>query len=322
MEFKDYYDILGVSPSASPEAIKKAYRELARKLHPDVNKEVGAEALFKDLGEAYDVLQDPQKRARYDQYGAAWKAAQDVAGTGDVHFGPAYEAGEFGSFFDILEHLFGASGGVASGFASENEFAEVYPSSHRGFRWDAGRKGLDQDATIRLTLEEAAKGVLKQITKLDPDTGKRSTYAVTMPPGLELGERIRMAGQGSPGYGAGPAGDLYLRVEIEPHERFCLDGRDLSTTVDIEPWQAALGGESIVKTLVDRVRVRVPRRTSSGDVLRVRERGYPAARGPGDLYVTFRIVTPAKLSTEQERLYKELQMDSDDQIDTRERSYE
>ena len=316
MEFKDYYAILGVSRTATQTAIKKAYRDLARKLHPDINKEAGAEVRFKDLGEAYDVLKDPDKRTRYDRYGTAWKAAQDTPGSGNAHFDQTFDGSQFGSFFDILEHLFGSSRFGASSSAFGSGFAagvtgSDWKSDNRDFRWGGRGGGLDQEATIRLTLEEAAAGGVKQLTKVDPDTGNRSFYTVTIPAGLEPGKRIRMAGQGGPASGVQAPGDLYLRIEIAAHKHFRLEGRDLYATVNLEPWQAALGDRMIVETLIDRIRVRVPQGTSSGDVVRVRGKGYPAHLGTGDLYITFRIVTPATLTKMQERQYQALRRESE-----------
>ncbi len=309
MDFKDYYTILGLPKTATQEEIRKTYRDLARRYHPDVSKEKDAEARFKDIGEAYHVLKDPEKRARYDRYGDAWQARHERGG-GGVQFGEGFNAAEFGSFFDILEHLFGREAHFSnSGF---EEFAQPMSTYHGSFdsggtfSW-TGRRGEDQESTIQVTLEEAALGGQKQVTKVDPRTGHRTTYTVKIPAGTRHGERIRMTGQGGKGIGSMAPGDLYLRVQVVPSEHLRLEGCDLFATASIEPWQAALGGEVIVETLVDRVRIRVPEGTSSGDVVRVRGKGFPASGCTGDLYVEFRIVMQKTLSAQERELYEGLE---------------
>lgn len=321
MDFKDYYATLGVKKDASQEEIQKAYRKLARKYHPDVNKEPGAEAKFKEIGEAYEVLKDADKRKKYDQFGSAWKARQggggpppgwenirwDVGGPGGgggFDFGDMGGMGGFGGaegFSSFFEMLFGRGAGG--------------PGRGAGFGGRAGRpggggpftaQGSDAEAQLALSLEEAANGVAREITLTD-GTGERKTLSVKIPAGVKPGQRIRLSGQGGPGLGGGAAGDLYLKVEIEPHPRFRLDGTDLHTTLAVSPWEAALGSEAEVPTLNGGVRVRIPPASSSGRKIRLRGKGFPAGGGErGDLYAEIRIVLPEELSGRERELFQQL----------------
>ena len=320
MEFKDYYAILGVSKDASREEIQRAYRKLARKYHPDINRGPEAEAKFKEIGEANEVLKDPEKRKRYDRYGAAWKQAQAHGGAGgvppgwqEVHFdfggpggGVKFEGADFGgmggmggegfsSFFDML---FGSGGGPGAGAGPRG--------SGRGTAGFA-RRGADVEAEITLPLREAAHGGRREITLADPATGQRNTYAVTLPKGMRPGQRIRLAGKGGSGSSGGPSGDLLLRVAVAPDPRFKLVGSDLYTTVPVAPWEAALGGEATLETLDGPVRVKIPRGSSSGKKIRLRGRGFPAKDGSaGDLYAELAIAVPETLSPREEELFREL----------------
>ena len=320
MDFKDYYEILGVSRTASQKDIKKAYRKLARTYHPDVNKESGAEEKFKEVGEAHDVLKDPEKRAKYDQYGAAWKAVQEgrtppgfegarfdfgPGGFGGASFG---EVEGFGSFYDVLEHLFGAAGRQAHA-GGRRSAGGMHFGGMGGHGWSA--QGADQEARLRLTLEEAAQGGKRRITLADPETGKGRTYAVTIPAGIRPRQRIRLARQGGKGVGGGQAGDLYLEVEIAPHSDFRLEGKDLHTALPVAPWEAALGRRVTMKTLDGTVRVKVPAGSSSGRKIRLRGKGFPASDGAGDLYAEIRVVVPEKLSSEERELFEKLAEVSD-----------
>ena len=318
MEFKDYYQILGVSRDASQKDIRKAYRKLAQKYHPDRSKEPGAEDRFKEIGEAHDVLKDPEKRVKYDRYGAAWKAAaqgQSPPGFEGVHFdfGPGgfggFQPGEgqqFGSFYDILEHMFGGAGrrtytggrrpGGMDGFGRSGGMG--------GFEWSSA--GSDHEARLRLQLKEAAEGGKRRLTLADPDTGSARTFMVNIPKGILSGQRIRLAGQGGKGMGGAQAGDLYLSVDIEAHPHFRLEGRDLHTSLQVTPWEAALGARVTMGTLDGSVRVKVPEGSSSGRKIRLRGKGYPGPDGPGDLYAEIQVVIPEKLSAEERELFEKL----------------
>ena len=309
MEYKDYYATLGVSKDASQEHIQRAYRKLARKYHPDVNKEPGAEEKFKEVGEAYEVLKDPDKRAKYDRYGTAWKAAQQSGGTPppgyeDVWFDLGSEAGEpfsdFSGFSSFFEQLFGAGRGRGAAWGSPG-------AGRRGGQWDWAMPGADQEARLSLSLEEAARGGQREISLTDPHTGQTKTYMVTIPKGIRPGQRLRLTGKGGQGSGGGRAGDLYLIIELLPHATFRLEDSDLHTTLSVSPWEAALGAEIRVPTLEGAVNVKVPPGSSSGRKIRLKGKGFPGARGgTGDLYADIRVVVPSHLSAEERQLFEEL----------------
>ncbi len=321
MEYKDYYETLSVARDASQQDIQKAYRKLARKYHPDVSKVPDAETKFKEIGEAYEVLKDPEKRKKYDQFGQAWKQARQTGapppgwegvefdfgqGGGGFRFeggGPGF--GDASGFSDFFEMLFGQAGmggfrGAGAGFGGR-------PAGR-----PPARRGADQEASISLSLEEAARGGRRELTLTDPTSGGSKTLAVKIPPGVKPGGKIRLAGQGLPGAGGGPAGDLYLRVEVLPHPRLQLEGTNLLAVVPIAPWEAALGGEAEVPTLNGTARVKIPAGTSSGRRIRLRGKGFPRRKGEaGDLYAEFRIVVPEELTSEERELYEKLQEASD-----------
>lgn len=311
MEFKDYYGILGVARNASRDEIRKAYRKLARQHHPDVNKSPDAEIRFKEINEAHEVLKDPEKRAKYDQYGAAWQDVQQ-GGTPPPDFeeffvrfsgrpGAARESETFGGegFSSFFEHLFGGGVDPRSGW------------SGRGFRQSRTHRGGDIEATISLTLEEAASGGRRNVSIPDFSTGKSKTYAVNIPAGMRPGRRIRLAGQGRPGSGNGKPGDLYLVVDILPHSRFQLEGNDLQTRLPVSPWVAALGGEVPLRTLDGTVKVKVPSGSSTGRKIRLRKKGFPDSEEPGDLYAEIEIEVPEKLSSGEKELFEKLAKVSD-----------
>ncbi|MEM7052260.1 MAG: DnaJ C-terminal domain-containing protein [Acidobacteriota bacterium] len=306
MEFKDYYATLGVSKTASADEIQKAYRKLARKYHPDINKEAAAEARFKDIGEAYEVLKDPEKRQRYDNFGADWsRTGQGPTGNPP----PGWE-----HIFDLGGQGFGfggaTSGGAAAGdFSSffESLFGSAGPRSRRA----AGRpgKGRDVEASLSLSLEEAARGGAREVTLRDPQTGARQTLSVNLPAGVKPGQRVRLAGKGDPGAGGGPAGDLLLKVQVPPHARFRLDGNHLHTTVEVTPWEAALGAPVEISTLDSKVRVKIPRGSSSGRKIRLAGKGFPSKNGTaGDLFAELSIVVPNadELTEKEAELLEEL----------------
>lgn len=303
VKFKDYYEILGVPRTATQEEIQRAYRKLARKYHPDVNKEPGAEERFKEINEAYEVLKDPEKRKRYDQLGANWKAGQDFTPPPgwDVHFDFGPETGK--GFEDVI-FGFGGRGG-SGGFSDffEMLFGKARQAGGRtsGFTWV--RDGADQEAIIRISLEDAYYGAQKVVTL--PQGQK--TYEVKIPAGILPGQKIRLAGQGEPGIGGGRSGDLYLKVEIEPHPVYRLEGRDLYMNLPVTPWEAALGGNVTVDTIGGTVTIRIPPGTQSGQKLRLRGKGMPNPKGSsGDLYAVVQIMVPKSLSDEERELFEKL----------------
>jgi curved DNA-binding protein len=292
---RDFYEILGVRRDASADEIRRAYRKLAREHHPDVSKEPGAEERFKQISEAYDVLSDPEKREKYDRFGAAWRQAGDgaagpgfggfdsQAGFGDVRV--EFGDGDFGDFGDFVESIFGGRRGARrAGFG------------------DFAARGADHEAVLELSLEEAARGGRRSIS-----LGDGRSYDVNIPAGVRDGQRIRLAGEGGQGIGGGPSGDLFLRVRIKPHPRFRLDGRDLYVDVPVTPWEAALGADVEVPTLDGTARVRVPAGSSSGRRLRLRGEGFPGAGGGhGDLYATVKIMVPKRLNARERELFQQL----------------
>ncbi len=313
MEYKDYYETLGVKRDATQEEIQKAYRKLARKLHPDVNKDPKAEARFKEIGEANEVLKDPEKRKKYDQYGSAWKTAQqtgtpppgwegfDFSGGG---FGGGFGGGGegFSSFFDML---FGGGGpgrgGMRGGWTSQGSPGGAF-----------GRDGESAEVALEITLEEALEGGSRELQLTDPRTGRSRSVSVKIPKGIRAGQKIRLAGQGSPGVGKGQAGNLFLRIELQPHSRFQVDGSNLTVAVPLAPWEAALGAEAEVETLDGTVRLRVPPGTSSGRKVRLRGKGLPQPGSDrGDLYAEFKIVMPDSLSERERSLFEQLANESE-----------
>jgi curved DNA-binding protein len=285
---RDYYELLGVGRDAEAEEIRRAYRKLARRYHPDVNKDEGAEERFKEISEAYDVLSDPDKRARYDRLGANWRqapppGADDFGGFGGAGGGFGDVRVEFGDgdFEDLFGSFFGGRTGRRSGFTA---------------------RGSDHEAVLELSLEEAARGGQRTIA-----LGDGRSYEINVPAGVRDGQRIRLAGEGGQGAGGGPSGDLFLRVQLRPHHRFRLDGRDLHVTVPVAPWEAALGAVVEVPTLEGTAKVKVPAGSSSGRRLRLRGQGFPGPRGGhGDLYATVQVMVPRHLSDRERELFEQL----------------
>ena len=313
LEYRDYYGTLGVDKGATAEEIQKAYRKLARKYHPDINKSSEAENRFKEINEAHEVLKDPDKRAKYDRFGSAWKQAQRT-GTPPTDFEDLFSQFGFGSaaggsqrvefdfggsgFSSFFETLFGGRRGGAEGFG----FAGGAPH--------APPPAADHEARISLTIEEAGRGGKREISLTDPETGKRRTLRVTIPKGIRPGQKIRLAGQGGQRQ-SGRRGDLYLTVEILPHPRFELDGADLKTEIPITPWEATLGGQATLSTLEGEVTVKIPPGTSSGRRIRLRGKGFPSAAGEfGDLLAEFRIVVPKEATEDERELFEKLAQSS------------
>ena len=288
MQFKDYYDILGVKPEASDAEIKSAYRKLARKFHPDVSKESAAEEKFKAANEAYEALKDPAKRRAYDQLRASgYKPGDDFHPP--PHFGDganfnAADLGGEGDFSDFFESLFGRGG-------------------PRGGRSSGPRRGRDVQARIEIPLQTAYSGSRERFTLRDG--GAERTLEVKIPAGILPGQQIRLAGQGSPGSQNAPAGDLLLEVGIRDDEHFRLDGRDVHLTLPVAPWEAALGASVTVPTLGGHVELKIPAGSGSGKRMRLRGRGMPG-RTPGDQFVTLEIQTPAAETEAQRKLYEQM----------------
>ncbi len=321
MDYKDYYGILGVDRGASHDDVQRAYRKLARKYHPDINKTAEADKKFRDINEAYEVLKDSDKRAKYDRFGSAWKQAQRTGapppGFEDIFsqfgfggpggFGGAAGFGgqgtriEFDSrsgspFSSFFETLFGGMGGTGGGF--------------RGVDTSARGVGLDHEAKIVLSLEEAGRGGKREIQLSDPATGKKRKLRVTIPKGIRPGQKIRLAGQG--GNRGGRRGDLYLTVDLLPHPNFTLDGANLQTVLPVTPWEAALGGQATLQTLDGTVTLKVPAGSSSGRRIRLRGKGFPAANGGfGDLLAEIRVMVPETLTDRQRQLFEQLKEASD-----------
>lgn len=309
MKYQDYYESLEVPRSASQEDIKKSYRKLARKYHPDVNKQSGAEEKFKRISEAYEVLQDPEKRKRYDALGANWQAGQEFRPP------PGYEGMKFNfgggsaegmaGFSDFFESLFGGAKG--SGFAgAENIFDSL--SGFSGGRSRPDHSGQSHEAEITISLEDAFLGANKTIT-LTTQNGdlSRKSYQVKIPPGSIEGTTIRLAGQGSPGVGAGKSGDLLLKVHVAPHSRFRVDGRDLIAFTAITPWEACLGSQIDVPLLDGRIKLKIPAGSQNGNRLRLKGKGFPKKDGePGDCYVELQIVVPTSLNENERELMQKL----------------
>jgi len=300
MEFKDYYAALGVARDAGADEIKRAYRQMARKYHPDVSKEADAEERFKQIAEAYEVLKDPEKRAAYDSAGQRWQQR----GTGhepppDWNTGFEFRGSDFGDaetdHSDFFEALFGRQARAAA----------------QARRTRAAR-GEDHHARMAVTVEDAYRGATRAFTlrmpALDADGNvhwQERQLEVKIPKGVRAGQHLRLAGQGSPGHGNAPAGDLYLELEFEPHPLYTVDGRDISVTLPVAPWEAALGASVRAPTPDGEVELTVPRGSAGGRKLRVRGRGIPA-KPPGDLYFVLQIVVPPAGTPEIEQAYRTL----------------
>jgi curved DNA-binding protein len=290
VQYKDYYDTLGVSKTASQDEIRKAFRKLARKYHPDVAKDKkAAEAKFKEINEAYEVLGDAGKRAKYDQLGADWDRQPQRPPAGGFG-GGGFNPGEFGGtgFSDFFEQFFGGRAGRGRGAKGHGFFGEQ-PET----------RGGDIEADLMVTLEEALHGTRKKISFRRQDSPKAETYEVKIPKGVREGQRIRLAGQGSVGTRKELSGDLYLVVRLAQHPDYRVDGDDLVHELELFPWQAVLGTEVNVPTPDGPVRLKIPPGTQNGQKLRLRGRGL--VTGPdkrGDFYVQIEIVVPKAVTDE------------------------
>ncbi|MFA7240860.1 MAG: DnaJ C-terminal domain-containing protein [Sulfuricellaceae bacterium] len=286
MEFKDYYKIMGVARDATQDEIKRAYRQMARKYHPDVSKEANAEARFKEVGEAYEVLKDAEKRAAYDQLGANWKAGQEFRPPPDWDAGFEFSGGGFtggdaAGFSDFFESLYGRGFGAGRGAHA------AYPA-----------QGEDHHAKVLIELEDAYTGATRTIVLHVPEIDARGHVAtrehklnVTIPRGIRAGQHIRLVGQGAPGRGQGKPGDLYLEVEFLPHAHYRVEQRDVYLELPVAPWEAALGATVKAPTPGGTVELKIPANAVAGNKLRLKGRGIPGST-PGDFYVVLQIALP------------------------------
>lgn len=301
MEFKDYYQIMGVERDATQEEIKRAYRKLARKYHPDVSKEADAEKRFKEVGEAYEVLKDPEKRAAYDQLGANWKAGQEFRpppgwDQGFEFHGGGFTGADSAGFSDFFESLFGR--GFDRGGFTHTEF---------------NARGEDTHTRVLIDLEDAYQGATRSLTLKQTELGsdgrprvRERTLNVRIPKGVHQGQHIRLAKQGGAGFGRGEAGDLYLEVQFRPHPYYHAEGKDVFLDLPVAPWEAALGATVKVPTPTGAVDLKIPAGSTSHRKLRLKGRGIPGAT-PGDLYVVLRIALPPADSEAVQAAYRTLQ---------------
>ncbi len=305
MEFRDYYDVMGVKRDATQEEIKRAYRKLARKYHPDVSKATDAEARFKEVGEAYAVLKDPEKRSAYDQLGENWKAGQNFSpppdwDAGFEFSGRGFTGTEGSDYSDFFSSLFG------QGFRPAG-------SGHTGPGLQA--RGEDHHAKVLIDLEDAYHSATRSITLRTPelDSGghlvnRERSLNVKIPKGVKQGQRIRLPGQGAPGLGDGKAGDLYLEIEFKPHGLYKVEGSDIYLDLPITPWEAALGASVEAPTPEGAVNLTIPAGTGSGRKLRLKGRGIPGTP-PGNLYVIAQITVPPADSDAAKALYQEMEQE-------------
>jgi curved DNA-binding protein len=322
VQYKDYYQTLGVPRTATEDEIKKAFRKLARQYHPDVAKDKKrSEEKFKEINEAYEVLGDAKKRKPYDELGADWKSGAEFRpppGQGGFGGGQPFRDGRGGrgmspedfethfggtGFSDFFEQMFGGARRGPDGFGQTRgpaggEFAE---------------RGADIEGDIMVTLDEALRGSVREVNVRHPAgrTVKTETHQVKVPPGVTEGQKLRLTGRGSPGVNGGPAGDLYLRVRLAKHPEFEVEEHNLIHELELAPWEAVLGAEIAVPTLEGPVKIKISAGTQSGQKLRVRSRGLPQRDGTrGDLFVVTRIVTPTKLNDAEKKLWEQLAHES------------
>lgn len=305
MEFKDYYDILGVDTNADKAAIKKAYRRLARKFHPDVSTEKDAENNFKEVSEAYEVLGNDERRTEYDElrkYGRKGESFTPPPGW------KGHTQGDFdtrnGDFSDFFANLFGG------GFAERSRSSRGFDSSEDFYSSRGQDIEIDLPVFLEETMRDERKTIEYRLPKYEaegPAKEIRKTLKVKIPKGVQDGERIRLKGQGGPGFGQGADGDLYLRIKLVPHPLFDAVGHDLHLTLPIAPWEAALGISVVVPTLDSKINLTIPPQSQTGQRMRVKNKGLYSRTGKGDLYVILKVVMPEKMDEQTKQLWQQLQ---------------
>ena len=316
MEYQDYYKIMGIDRSATPEDIKREHRKLARKYHPDVSKEKDAEARFKEVAEAYQVLKDPEKRAKYDQLGANWQAGQDFqpppgwqgqggqrgqrgqSGRGSENFEDFASSGESDFFDSLFRGMGGARGGGRTSHGQQDPQGQGEFSMH----------GQDQHAKIHINIEDSYQGAARSLQlRIQGADGSMQdrTIEFSIPKGIRAGQHIRLAAQGGPGFGTGSPGDLYLDVEFLPHPHYRAEGLDVYMDLPVSPWEATLGAEIEAPTPTGRVEIKIPPGSSAGRKLRLKERGLPG-KTPGNFYFVLKLVLPAADSDEAKKSYADM----------------
>ena len=299
MEYKDYYEILGVNRDATEKEIKRSYQKLARKYHPDVSQQADAEERFKEIGEAYNVLKDAEKRAAYDQLGRNWQQGQEFRPPPDWDAGFEFRGGGAGTaggqFSDFFETLFGR------GFNG--------PHRDTGFR---GR-GEDHHAKVLIDIEDSYKGTMRTISLQAPEVDEQGhvrmrsrSLNVRIPTGVKPGQQVRLAGQGGAGPGGGQNGDLFLEISFRPHAFYRIEGRDVHLQLPVTPWEAALGATVKAPTPAGAVELSIPAGSSGGTRLRLKGRGIPDKQ-PGDLYVELQIALPPADSDEAKEIYRKME---------------
>ena len=306
MQYKDYYKIMGLSRNANQDEIKRAYRKLARKYHPDVSKEQNAEAKFKELGEAYEVLKDPEKRAAYDRLGSNWKAGEEFRpppnwDEGFEFKGGGFSGGDAGVFSDFFEQLFGRAGFGRTGRR---------PS-------DFHARGQDSHAKIYINLEDSIQGATRNISLSTPETDaqgyvqvKNRNLNVKIPKGIKPGQHIRLAGQGAPGSGGGKAGDLLLEIAFNNHPQYRFSDTDIYLDLPVTPWEAALGAKITIPTPEGNIELKIPPNSRQGGKLRLKGRGLPA-KTPGDFFVVLQIALPPANTERAKAIYRTMQQELD-----------
>jgi curved DNA-binding protein len=306
MKYKDYYQTLGISRNATQDEIKKAYRKLARQYHPDISKESGAETKFKEVGEAYEVLKDPEKRKAFDQLGS-YQSGQEFRPPPhwEESFGPRtryyeFSSEDFGDFSDFFFELFGSAAG----------HHRAARPSHAPF----AVKGQDFETTIQIDLKEAYYGTTRTLQMEVPEITpegliKRTpkTLTVRIPKGATDGQKLTVKGKGGKGINGGQDGDLYLNISIMPHHTFKVNGHDLYVTLPVTPWEAALGAKVEMSGIEQKIVLNIKPGVQSGQKLRIAGKGLPKPKGGfGDLYAVLQIATPSKLTARERSLYEEL----------------
>jgi curved DNA-binding protein len=302
VQYKDYYETLGVAKDAPQDDIRKAFRKLARVHHPDVAKDKKtAEAKFKEINEAYEVLGDPEKRRKYDELGADWNRAgqQPPPGWGGAGMGRGGSTFAGTGFSDFFEQFFSGARGARGGRMAGDPFA--------GYTRGGDLRGDDVEADLLVTIEEALHGAKKKISFRREGNPRVESYEVRIPKGVREGQRIRLTGQGGAGEGGAPAGDLYLRVRFERHPDYRVEGADLIYELELPAWKAVLGTEVEVRTPEGSVRMKVPAGSQNGKRFRLKGRGLPGANGTrGDFYVVLEITLPTSVSAEERELWERL----------------